>query len=74
MSDTAYATFGGTATLSYGDDQAMAGTVVEIKRNADKTVRLVGIIPDGTDHVAWFRPSPRYYGLKSVGGSVLAYL
>lgn len=63
-----------SAVITYGDTAALAGTVKTIKRNADKSVRLVGITPDGTDHVAWFAPAPDFAGFVSVGGSTVAYV
>lgn len=62
------------AVIFYGD-RAMAATVTEIKYTSDKAVRLVGLTPAGTGHVAWFAPAPDGFPrLESVGGSTVAYV
>jgi hypothetical protein len=67
-------TTGDTAKILY-DGSAMFGRVEKINRNADKSIRTVGIVPEGTDHVAWFAPHPRWADmLTSVGGATLAYV
>jgi len=61
------------ATIFYGE-AAVRGNVTAVKLYNDKSVRLVGITPEGTGHVAWFSPSPEQYGFVSVGGSTVAYI
>lgn len=64
---------GETVDLHMGT-QWLAGTVAEIKRNSDKSVRLIGVRPAGTDHVAWYAPRSGFTAFESVGGSSVAYL
>jgi len=65
---------GDTARIVY-DDYFLLGTVEVVRLAADKSVRLVGIRPEGTDCVAWFRPSADGPSrLVSVGGSTVAFV
>lgn len=74
MTDYSTLVKGDNAVIFYGmGGPSMRGTIAAVKTNADKSVRLVGITPEGTNHVAWFAPSPEMYGLLSVGGSTVAY-
>lgn len=65
---------GAGAVILYGDDQALPGTVSRVVTTRTGNLRRVGIIPDGTNVVAWFTPAPDMEGLVSVGGSTVAYV
>jgi hypothetical protein len=76
MSDTHTPQFrtGDAATIFYGEEQAIRGTVVKILTSRTGNVRRVGIAPEGAEIVAWFTPVDYQYGLVSVGGSTVAYV
>jgi hypothetical protein len=64
---------GDAAVIFYGDEST-AGRVVKVVASRSGAIRRVGIVPDGTDVVAWFSPAPDTEGLVSVGGSTVAYV
>lgn len=48
----------GSSTMIYGNGTWLSGEVADIKSNSDESVRLLGIRPDGFDHVTYFAPVP----------------
>lgn len=62
----------GTSAMIYGPNgKWISGEVADVKVNTDKSVRVLGIRPDGFDHVAYFAPvrGNEQEALQSVGGS-----
>lgn len=62
MLDTSMINEGDTATIFYGSEPSMKGTVKVIRKNATGRVYRVGIVPETVDHVAWFHPVNDFYG------------
>lgn len=65
---------GDVAWITYGDERWMTGTVTKVLTSRSGNLRRVGIVPEGTDVVAWFAPAPDWGGLVSVGGATVAYV
>jgi hypothetical protein len=65
---------GDPAPIFYGDT-AVKGTITDVRRFADKSVRMIGVRPEGVDHTAWFyAPRHELSGFVGVTGSTVAYV